>query len=413
MRRYIRLTEKFIPSNYRNSAMALTDTAIKNAKFEGKQFKITDEKGMYLLVNASGKYFRLDYRFAGKRKTLALGVYPETSLKAARQKRDEARKILSEGQDPSAAKQNRKNNLIQDADNSFRNTANEWFSKFSTKWSANHADRKRKYLDKELFPYIGNIPINNVTAKDVLLILNRIQDRGAIDVAHRVKGVCGEVFRYGIITDKCDRDPSQDLKGALIPTQNKHMACITDTAELKGLLKAIDSYAGEAITKIALRLAPYLFVRPGELRHAEWPEIDFENAIWKIPAGKMKMKRPHIVPLSNQTLSIFKEAQILTGRWKYVFPSVRSKDRPMSDNTMNAALRRMGFTKEEMTSHGFRGIASTLLHENGWNSDYIEAQLAHVEGNKVKAAYNHAQYLKERTEMMQWWADYLDKLKND
>jgi integrase len=392
--------------------MALTDTKIKTSKYEGKQFKLTDEKGMYLLVNSSGKYFRMDYRYASKRKTLALGVYPETSLKDARDKRDEARRLLANGIDPSDIKKTQKLSFYEDSENSFYKVASEWFVKFKTKWTPLHADKKWSFLEKDVFPYFGDKPIKNITAKDLLILLTKIQDRGAIDIAHRIKGICGEVFRYGIVTGRCERDPSQDLRGALIPKRNNHMACITEKKELKGLLNALDSYEGEPVTKLALKLLPYVFVRPGELRQAEWSELDLDNKIWKIPAGKMKMRTPHIIPLSRQVIEIFQEIKPLTGHWKYVFPSVLSKERAMSNNTMTAALRRMGFTKEEVTAHGFRGTASTLLHENGWNSEFIELQLAHQERNKVKAAYNHAKHLDERTKMMQWWADYLDRIKN-
>ncbi len=393
--------------------MALTDTVIRNAKYQGKQIKLSDEKGMYLLVNQAGKYFRLDYRFADKRKTLALGVYPETSLKEAREKRDQARKMITNGINPSEVRKLNRQSLIDDTENNFESIASEWYIKYKSKWTPQHAERKWRALEKDVFPYIGKMPLKNITPLDILRVLNRIQDRGAIETAHRAKSICSEVFRYGVLNNRCERDFTQDLKGALLPTKVKNMACITNTNRLSGLLKAIDSYEGEFITRCALQLAPLVFVRPGELRHAEWSEIDFDKKEWRIPAEKMKMRRIHIVPLSEQAIAILKEIEPITGRWKYVFPSVRSKDRPMSNNTMNAALRRMGFTKEEMTSHGFRGVASTLLHENGFNSLYIETQLAHSESNKVKAAYNHAEYLKERTEMMNWWANFLDEVKVD
>jgi len=391
--------------------MSLTDTAIKTAKPKDTDYKLTDEKGLYVLVKKAGKYFRLDYRFLGKRKTLALGVYSEVSLKEAREKRDEARKLLADGKDPLEEKKAQKSLLIAETANTFHAVAVEWYDKLKTKWSADHADRKWRYLENDVFSTFGNSPIKNITARELLTLLEKIQARGAIDVAHRVKGLCGEVFRYGIHTSRCDRDPTQDLKGVLVPQRNKHMATITDPKEIGGLLRAIDDYQGDFVTKCALKLTPYVMLRPGELRHAEWSEIDLGKKQWKISAVKMKMGRPHIVPLSNQAVEIFKVIQPITGQWKYVFPSMRSKDRPMSENTITAALRRMGFTKAEITAHGFRGMASTLLHENRFKSDVIEAQLAHAERNKVKAAYNHAEYLAERTDMMNWWADYLDSLK--
>jgi len=392
--------------------MPLTEFAIKNAKPLDKDFKIADEKGMYVLVAKSGsKYFRMDYRFAGKRKTLALGVYPETSLKEARDKRDAARKLLDGDIDPSANRKAKKLQLIDEATNTFQTIATEWYEKMKGKWTSKHAGQKWTMLEKDVFPAIGSASIKNITAPELLRMLEKIQAREAIDTAHRVKQVCGEVFRYGIGTGRCERDPSSDLKGTLIPKKVKHLAAITDPKEVGALLRAIDGYRGSFLTKCALKLSPYAMLRPGELRQAEWSEIDLEKKLWKIPAHKMKMRRPHIVPLSDQAIAIFKEVRPVTGQEKYVFPSMRSKDRPMSENTIRAALRRMDFTKDEMTAHGFRGMASTLLHENGYKSAVIEMQLAHAERNKVKAAYNHAEYLDERTEMLQWWANYLDSLK--
>ncbi len=392
--------------------MSLTDTTIRTAKAKDKDYKLVDEKGMYLLITKAGqKYFRFNYRFTGKQKTLALGVYPETTLKEARERRDHARKIIQNGIDPSAVKKANKMNLITEANNSFKSVAVEWFEKFKPSWSKDHAQRKWMFLEKDIFPILGDAPIKNITPGEFLSVLEKIQARGAIETAHRVKSICGEVFRYGIVTDKCERDITQDLKGALIPSVPQNMAAITDPDKVGALLRVIDSYKGDAITRAALKLTPYVMLRPGEIRCAEWSEIDLEKKQWKIPADKMKMRRPHIIPLSNQVIEILNEIHKLTGRWKYIFPSLRSKDRPMSNNTVNAALRRMGYTTEDMTAHGFRGMASTLLHENGFETAHIEVQLAHAERNKVKAAYNHAEYLPQRTEMLQWWADHLDELK--
>lgn len=392
--------------------MSLTDAKIKSTQpRESGIRRLADEKGLYVFINRTGKYFRFDYRFAGTRKTLSFGVYPEISLKEAREKRDEARKLISNGIDPSEAKKAKKLELIKEADNAFQIVAAEWYNKMKSKWSESHAKNKWHLLEKNVFPIFGKSPINSITAKELLNLLNAMQSRGAIENAHRVKGICGEVFRYGILTDRCDQDPSQSLKGALIPKRRKHMAAITDPNEVGGLLRAIDTYNGDFVTLCALKLTPYVMLRPGELRRAEWSEIDFAKKQWRIPAEKMKMRRIHIVPLAEQAIAILKQIHPVTGHGKYVFPSVRTKDRPMSENTVLAALRRMGFTKDEMTAHGFRAMASTLLHENGFKSEIIEVQLAHAERNKVKAAYNHAEYLKERTEMMTWWANYLDELK--
>ena len=393
--------------------MALTDTTVKNAKPKEKDYKLTDEKGMYLFVATSGgKSFRLDYRFAGKRKTFAIGVYPETTLKEAREERDKARKLIANNIDPLEDRKAKKAQLIAETTNTFEAIANEWFEKMKSKWTDYYAEKKWGSLKKDVLPILGTKPIRNITPGDVRAILDSIQARGAIDIAHRVKGICGEIFSYAINTDRCDRNPSKEVTGSLIPKRNKHRAAITDPKEVGGLLRAIDSYTGDFVTQCALKLTPYLMLRPGELRHAEWAEIDFEKKQFRIPAEKMKMKRIHIVPLAEQAIAILRQIQPVTGQGKYVFPSVRSRDRAMSENTVTAALRRMGFTKEEMTAHGFRGMASTLLHENGFKSDVIEAQLAHAQRNKVKAAYNHAEYLLERAEMMNWWADYLDELRS-
>jgi integrase len=399
--------------------LSLTDIAIKKAKpktINGETVinRISDEKGMYLFVDRKGhKYFRLDYRLAGKRKCLSLGVYPETSLTEARDMRDEARKLIKQSIDPVQMNKAKKLNLLDEQSNTLKVVALEWFEKYKSSWTELHARRKWQYLEKDVFPILGGKPIKSITPRELLNVLERIQNRGVIETAHRVKSFCSEIFRYGIRTDRCERDPSQDLKGALIPMPaKKHMATMTNTKEIGGLLRAIDGYTGDEITRAALKLSPYVFLRPGELRSARWEDIDLDKKMWKISADNMKMKRPHIIPLSTQVIAILENIQEVTGRWKYVFPSLRTKDRPISNNTINGALRRLGYTKDEITAHGFRAMASTLLHENGFESAHIEVQLAHAESNKVKEAYNHADYIPQRTQMMQWWADYLDSLRN-
>ncbi|MCD8554129.1 tyrosine-type recombinase/integrase [Seleniivibrio sp.] len=392
--------------------MGTTDTAIRTAKAKDKGYKIQDEKSMYIYVSeAGGKTFRLDYRYANKRKTYVIGSYPEISLKEAREKRDEARKLISEGIDPNELKKAKKYNIYCEASNRFKDVATEWHAVNKPKWIESHAQRKWRALEKNIFPYIGDRPVKNITAQELLSVLRLIEERGSIDVAHRTKNIVGEVYSFAIATGRAERNISHDLKGALTARVSKNMATITETDEIGGLMRAIDSYTGDIVTKCALRLTPYVMLRPGELRQAEWSEIDLHAGLWKIPAEKMKMRRPHIIPLSKQAVSILKEIQPLTGQWKYVFPNARSKERPMSNVTILSALRRMGYTKEEMTAHGFRAMASTLLHEKGYESAIIEMQLAHVERNKVKGAYNHAEYLDKRTVMMQEWADYLDGLK--
>lgn len=393
--------------------MPLTATAIRNAKPKSKQYKLSDEKGMYLLVNKAGKYFRMDYRFGGKRKTLSLGVYPEVTLKEAREKRDDARRTIASGTDPGQVRKLEKLTQTEQVANSFEAVAREWHEKYSTKWAESHASKIIHRLELYIFPWLGERPIAEITPPELLAVLRRIESRGILETAHRAKQYCGQVFRYAIATGRVERDPSADLRGALTPVKRRHMATIVDPKKIGELLRAIDGYEGTLVAKCALQLTPLVFVRPGELRRAEWAEIDFDNAEWRIPAEKMKMRDPHIVPLSLQAVEILNEIQPVTGQGKYVFPSIRSNLRPMSENTVLAALRRMGFTKDEMTPHGFRAMASTVLHEQGWPSDFIERQLAHAERNSIKAAYNHAQHLPERRKMMQAWADYLDKLKNN
>ncbi len=391
--------------------MPLTDTAIRNAKLEDKPYKLTDGRGLYLLVNKSGKYFRWDYRFAGKRKTLALGVYPEIRLKEAREKHEDLRRLLAQGIDPIEYRRQAKAQSLSETTNSFETVAREWFLKNKHVWTEKHAQTIISRLENNIFPWLGGMATSSITAPMLLESLRRIEDRGAIETAHRVKQICGQVFRYAIATGRGERDPSADLKGALPPTKPKHMATITSPDKIGELMRAIDGYQGNLITRCALKFAPLTFVRPGELRHAEWVEINIDEQVWKIPAEKMKMRSVHIVPLSRQAIVVLEEILPLTGDGKYVFPSLRTGSRPMSENTVLAALRRMGYAKEEMTGHGFRGMASTVLHEKGWSTDVIERQLAHAERNSVKAAYNHAQHLPERRKMMQWWADYLDDLK--
>ncbi len=391
--------------------MRLTNVVVRNATLQEKPYKLVDGRGLYVLVNKAGKYFRWDYRFAGKRKTLALGVYPQISLKEAREKHEDLRRLLARDIDPMEIKKQKKAEVQAEVENTFEFVAREWFVKNNSVWTAKHADTIISRLQNNIFPWLGSVEISAVTAPMLLEVLRRIEERGALETAHRVKQICGQIFRYAIATGRAERDPSFDLRGALAPTKSKSMATITDPKMIGVLMRAIDGYQGSIITRCALKFAPLTFVRPGELRHAEWTEFNLDEFEWKIPSEKMKMRTVHIVPLSLQAITVLKEIRPLTGNGKYVFPSLRSGGRPMSNNTILAALRSMGYTKEEMTGHGFRAMASTLLHEQGWPSDVIERQLAHRERNSVKAAYNHAQYLLERRRMMQVWADYLDSLR--
>jgi len=391
--------------------MPLTTLKIKNSPPKRKPYKIYDSQGLYLLVNRKGKYFRFNYKLNGKYKTLALGVFPETSLKEARLKRDEARILLSKGVDPSEHKKALKKSIY--GPDTFEAVAREWFEKKVNSWTPGYSRTVIARLEQNIFPWIGHKQISEVSAAELLEALRRIEARGAIETAHRVKQICGQIFRYAIATSRAERDPAADLKGALTSYKPKRMACITDPRRVGELMRAIDEYKGHFISKCALKIIPYVFVRHAELRYAEWSELDFDKKEWRIPAEKMKIKRPHIVPLSRQVIEILNEIKPLTGNGKFIFPSLYKKERPLSENTLLVALRRLGYSKEEMCVHGFRSVASTLLHENGWPSELIERQLAHLEGNQVKAAYNYADYLPERHKMMQWWADYLDALKEN
>ncbi|MET0120914.1 MAG: integrase arm-type DNA-binding domain-containing protein [Candidatus Thiodiazotropha sp. 6PLUC9] len=390
--------------------MPLTDSAIRNAKPKEKNYKLADGGGLYLLVTTKGgKWWRLDYRFNGKRKTLSMGVYPDVTLKSARDRRAEAKTQLADGIDPGETRKATKASK-SDADG-FEAVAREWWGKREPTWSKTHSSRIIQRLEKDVFPWIGNRPIREISAPELLTILRRIENRGALETAHRIHQSCGQIFRYAVATGRAQRDPSADLKGALPPTRQRHHASITEPKKIGELLRVIEGYEGSLVTRCALQLASLTFVRPGELRHAEWSEINLEKAEWRIPPEKMKMRTLHIVPLSTQALAVLNEINPHTGRGKYVFPGVRTNRRPMSENTVNAALRRLGYTKEEMTGHGFRSMASTILNEQGWHRDAIERQLAHAERNSVRAAYNYAEHMPERIKMMQWWADYLDNLK--
>ena len=388
----------------------LTDTAVRQAKPRDKPYKISDSAGLYLLVRSTGKYWRMDYRFAGKRKTLALGVYPAVSLSAARKKRDEAKEHLAKDTDPSLIKAIKKQAVHHAAENTFQVIALEWHAKNIHTWAASTAHNIKRYLEKDIFPWLGNRAIKDISAPDLLAVLRKIESRGAHEKSQRCREYAGRVFRYAVATGRAERDPSNDLRGALTPVKVKHHASITDPQAIGALLRSIKGFNGSFITKCALQLAPLVFVRPGELRHAEWQEIYFDKAEWRIPDHKMKMRQLHIIPLSQQTIEILQSIHPLTGNGKYIFPSIRSISRPMSENTVNGALRRLGYEKDEMTGHGFRSMASTLLHEHGWPHEAIERQLAHAERNKVSAAYNYAEHLPKRKEMMQWWADYLGEL---
>lgn len=392
----------------------LSELQVRNAKPQKKEYKLMDGYGLFLLVTpTNGKLWRLDYRFGEKRKTLAIGAYPAITLADARQRRDDAKKLLANGIDPSEIKKAQKAATVAETENGFETVAREWHSKFSGSWSPSHAETTLKRLRLDVFPIMGARPINEIKAPELLAMLRRVESRGALETAHRIRTICGQVFRYAVATGRAERDPSADLKGALPPYKKSHLAAITDPKEIAPLLKAIDGYQGSFVVKSAMQLAPLVFVRPGELRHAEWSEIDLETAEWNIPAERMKMKVAHLVPLSSQAVHILSELKLLTGRGRYVFPSGRSFARPMSNNAVNAALRRMGFDKDEMTGHGFRAMARTILDEVlQVRPDYIEHQLAHAVRDPNGRAYNRTAHLNERRKMMQLWSDYLEGLKS-
>jgi len=392
--------------------MKLTTIAIKNANPKSKPYKLTDGMGLYLLVKTTGKYWRYDYRFANKRKTLALGTFPKVSLKEARDAHYQARKLLDSGVDPSHERKIVKSMKLYQAGNTFAAIALEWLDTKKPSWVNSHYVSVKGRLDNHVLQHIGNRPITEITAPELLMMIKRIESRGIYETAHRVRSVCSQVFRYAIVTGRAKLDPAAELIGSLTSVKPQGFAAITDPQKLGELLRVINGYSGDFITKCALKLAPLVFVRPTELRHAEWNELNFEKNEWLIHAKKMKMNADHIVPLSKQAIDILQEIRELTGDGKYVFPSIRSKSRPMSENTINAALRRLGYTKEEVTGHGFRATASTLLNEQDINSDWIEMQLAHAERNKVRAAYNRAKYLPQRKKMMQEYSDYLYSLRD-
>lgn len=392
--------------------MALTDTAIRNAKPADKATKLADGGGLYLLLTTNGsKWWRLDYRFAGKRKTLSMGVYPDTGLKEARSKRDNARKLLAEGVDPGAQRKAHKAASVERSANSFEIICREWLETWGGTVVPAQKVKATARLEKNVFPWLGNRPIAEITAPEVLAVLRRIDERGARYSAHKVKSEISQCFRYAIATGRAERDPCPDLRGALPPVKTEHMASITEPRAVAELLRAIDGFRGTFVVKSALLLAPLLFVRPGELRKAEWSGFDLDKGEWRYFVTKTKTE--HLVPLATQSVAILRELQALTGHGKHVFPG-RDPQKCMSDAAINAALRRMGYdTKTEITGHGFRAMARTILHEElHQKPEVIEHQLAHKVPDALGSAYNRTKFLKERTTMMQIWADYLEKLKS-
>ena len=389
--------------------MPLTDTTVRTAKAKDKQYKLSDSAGLYLLVQPNGKkYWRLKYYFAGKEKLLSIGVYPVVSLSEPREKSLLAKKQLTNNIDPSEHKKEQKLKNSVNAENSFKNIAIEWHNNQKHRWTVRHAIYVFRRIEADVFPTLASRPINEIKAPELLAVLRLIETRGAIDIAHRVLQTCGQIFRYAIATGRAESDISADLRGAL-KTRKKENYSRLETKELPEFLSKLEEYDGELQTKLALKFLLLTFVRTGELRGARWEEIDFAKKEWRIPAERMKMRELHIVPLSAESLEILKELQIINGHKEHLFPN---RNKPMtfiSENTLLYAIYRMGYHLRT-TVHGFRATASTILNEHGFKPDVIERQLAHCERNKVRASYNHAQYLPERREMMQWWADYLDNI---
>jgi len=397
----------------------LTSKVLDHAKPEAKTKRLSDGGGLYLEITPNGsKYWRLAYRFAGKQKTLALGVYPQVKAPEARKKAREAKDHLTVGRDPGLIKKIAKGAVSPE--NSFQAIANEWIEKFKHMWTESHYKNIAGRLQRDLFPWIGNRPIGEITAPELLMVLRKIEVRGHLESAHRASTNAGQVFMYAIATGRAERNPAADLKGAIPPPIVKHMSTILDPDQVGELMRAIERYHGSPITKYALQLAAHLFLRSGELRHAEWSEVDFEMAEWRIPAARMKARKRdkeanpagyHLVPLSTQVIAMLRDLQALTGQGKLLFPGLRSTTRPMSDATLTNALRRMGYSQEELHVHGFRAMARTLIRQElGFNEEPIERQLGHAVKGPLGAAYNRADFVAERKRMMQAWADYLEQL---
>jgi integrase len=393
--------------------MALTDSAIKAAKPKASQYKLHDERGLLLIVRPTGgKLWRLKYRFAGKEQQLTIGTYPEIGLKEARERREAARKVIADGKDPSTERKRDKIAAAISAGNTFKVVAEEFISKRQREGMA-HATiaKSRWHLDR--LDKLQSRPIAEIEAFELLAVLKKMEVRGNLEAARQVRSFASRVFRYGVATTRCKRDVAADLIGALTTPTVKHHAAIVDPVEVGALLRAIEGFQGQPSTHYALRLAPHVFVRPGELRHAEWMEFDLNAAIWIIPAARTKMRKVHQVPLSWQAVAILREANKVSGAGKLAFPGLRGATRPLSENTFNAALRRLGYASDQMTAHGFRAMASTLLNQSGkWRPDVVERALAHGERDKIRAAYNRAEYWEERMTMAQWWSDYLDALRD-
>lgn len=396
--------------------VALTDTAIRNAKPREKPYKMGDSLGLFLLVQPTGgKLWRLKYRIEGRERKLGLGTYPDVSLVKARKARDEARELIAEGKDPSREKQRQKVHAAESAGHTFAAVAAEYVEKKKKDGKRGWSDatvKRNEHILSLLRPSLGHLPVAEIVPRDVLGALRKVEAKGKLETARRMQQVAGAILRYAVATDRLVSDPTRDLRDVLVSPTVTHYGAITDAKRAGELLRSIDGYEGQGITKAAMQIAPHVFVRPGELRQAQWSELDLDGAVWAIPAEKTKMRKPHHVPLSRQVVAMFRALHDVTGPAGYVFPGIRTRTRPMSENTINAGLRRLGYATDEMTAHGFRAMASTLLNESGkWSPDAIERALAHGDADKVRAAYHRGAHWNERVEMAQWWSDYLDRLR--
>ncbi len=393
--------------------MALTDTQVRNAKPQSKPYKLSDTEGLFLFVTpAGGKLWRLKYRLAGKEKLLALGKYPQVALAEARKSKDKARKSLADGADPAVLKQRAKHQSFNDGGNTFAAIAAEYIAKRKREGLAQPTVTKAEYFLKNLMPRIGRLPVKDITAADILASVRKLERSDALESAKRTLQFAGRVLSYAVVTQRLKSNPARDLRGALTSHDVKHHAAILNPLKVGELLRAIDGYEGFPLTRLALQLSPHVFKRPGEVRAARWTEIDLEAGVWTIPSQRMKKRREHSVPLSQQAIAILSEAKKLSAHSPFVFPSVRTPTRPMSENTVNAALRRLGYTSEEMTAHGFRGTATTLLMASGkWSREIVKKALSHKEGDETWAAYERGDHWPQRVELAQWWSDYLDQLR--
>ncbi|AVL74587.1 MULTISPECIES: tyrosine-type recombinase/integrase [Providencia] len=391
--------------------MKLTVKQIDSSKPKEKDYKLSDGGGLYLLVKTNGgKYWRLKYRIDGKEKLLAIGIYPTVTLADARRKRDDAKRLLADGIDPNQQRKEQKQASKIDSVNTFKNIALEWYEGRKDRWSVGYRDDMMDAFEKDVFPYIGNRPIAEIKPMELLEVLSIMEKRGATEKLKKVRQRCGEVWKYAIITGRAEYNPAPDLASAFVPHKREHYAHLS-VSELPEFLSSIDKYMGSQIVRVALRVLILTGVRPGELRKAEWSEINFDTGVWEIPAEKMKMRRPHIVPLSEQVIDLLKQIHPISGSYQYIFPSRTDYRKHISDMALNTMIRRMGYSGRA-TGHGFRHTMSTILHEQGYNTAWIETQLAHVDKNSIRGTYNHAQYIDGRREMLQWYADYMGALEN-